>query len=128
MLVSADNPRKHKFISKKEIAYIERKIGFNTNIQAQSTPWLAMAKSGPLWAIILAHMCNNWTGYTLITVLPTFMREVLKFDILQNGVLSSIPFICRAVEMVVSGQVADLLRARTSLGTTKVRKIIQGVV
>ncbi|XP_071110605.1 sialin-like [Haliotis cracherodii] len=127
MLVSADNPRKHKFISKKEIAYIERKIGFNTNIQAKSTPWMAMAKSGPLWAIILAHMCNNWTGYTLITVLPTFMREVLKFDILQNGVLSSLPFICRAVEMVVSGQVADLLRARTSLGTTKVRKIIQGV-
>ncbi|XP_067658863.1 sialin-like [Haliotis asinina] len=127
MLVSADCPRKHRFISEKEIAYIERKIGSNTNVQAKSIPWVAMAKSGPFWAIILVHMCNNWTAYTLITVLPTFMREVLKFDIQENGALSSLPFICRTLGMMVSGQVADLIRARTSLGTTNVRKIFQGI-
>ncbi|XP_067658855.1 sialin-like [Haliotis asinina] len=125
MLLSADNPRKHKFISEKEIAYIEKKIGYKTNVKTRSTPWLAMAKSGPLWAIILAHMCNNWTNYTLITVLPTFMKEVLKFDIRQNGLISSLPFICHSVAAVMSGQVADLVRAKTQLGTTKVRKICQ---
>ncbi|XP_046326763.2 sialin-like [Haliotis rufescens] len=125
LMLSADNPRKHKFISEKEIAYIERKIGYKTNIKTRSTPWLAMAKSGPLWAIILAHMCNNWTNYTLITVLPTFMKEVLKFDIRQNGVISSLPYVCHSVLAVLAGQLADIVRARTRLGTTRVRKVWQ---
>ncbi|XP_046559210.1 sialin-like [Haliotis rubra] len=125
MVLSADNPRKHKFISEKEIAYIENKIGYKTNVKTRSTPWLAMAKSGPLWAIILAHMCNNWTNYTLITVLPTFMKEVLKFNIRQNGVISSLPYVCHSVAAVLAGQLADFVRARTKLGTTKVRKICQ---
>ena len=40
-----------------------------------------MFTSGPLWAIICAHMCNNYTNYTLLTSLPTFMKEVIKLDI-----------------------------------------------
>jgi hypothetical protein len=39
-----------------------------------------MATSLPLWAIILAHLCNNWCNYTMMTSLPTYMKDVLKFD------------------------------------------------
>jgi len=34
-----------------------------------------------MWACLTAHVCNNWTNYTLLTNIPTFMKEVLKFDI-----------------------------------------------
>lgn len=40
-----------------------------------------MAKSGPLWAIIIAHGFGNWGVYTLLTSLPAFMKNALKFDI-----------------------------------------------
>lgn len=46
-------------------------------------PWLSIVTSGPVWAILVAHVCNNWGGYTLLTNLPTFMKEVLKYDIKQ---------------------------------------------
>lgn len=37
--------------------------------------------SSAVWACLTAHVCNNWTNYTLLTSLPTFMKEVLKFNI-----------------------------------------------
>lgn len=30
-------------------------------------PWLALAKSRPMWAIIVMHFCNNWMFYSLLT-------------------------------------------------------------
>lgn len=44
-------------------------------------PWRAIITSPAMWAIITAHFCNNFGNYTLITKLPAFMKEVLKFDI-----------------------------------------------
>ena len=38
-------------------------------------------KSPPVWAIIIAHACNNWGSYMILTSLPKYMAEVLKFDI-----------------------------------------------
>lgn len=45
------------------------------------TPWLKFVKSVPVWAIIVAHTFSNWGTYTLLTNIPTYMKEVLKFDI-----------------------------------------------
>lgn len=37
--------------------------------------------SPPVWAIIVAHTCNNWGSYTVLTCVPLYMKEVLNFDI-----------------------------------------------
>ena len=47
----------------------------------KSVPWIPMLKSLPLWAIVVAHFSYNWTFYTLLTLLPTYMKEVLRFNI-----------------------------------------------
>ena len=58
--------------------------GYNKDdaiLQVMYTPWLAILKSRAEIACLIAHVCNNWMLYTLITGLPMFMNEVLKFDI-----------------------------------------------
>ena len=52
-----------------------------TLFQTESVPWLSIIKAPCVWACMTAHVCNNWTNYTLLTNIPTFMKEVLKFDI-----------------------------------------------
>lgn len=47
----------------------------------KSVPWVPMLKSLALWAIVVAHFSYNWTFYTLLTLLPTYMKEVLRFSI-----------------------------------------------
>ncbi|PKU31381.1 sialin isoform x1 [Limosa lapponica baueri] len=46
----------------------------------KSVPWRPMLESLPLWAIVVAHFSYNWTFYTLLTLLPTYMKEILRFD------------------------------------------------
>lgn len=40
-----------------------------------------IVKSGPFWAILLAHMGYNYGYETLMTELPTYMKQVLHFSI-----------------------------------------------
>uniref|UniRef100_A0A8C9Y7Z9 Sialin n=1 Tax=Sander lucioperca TaxID=283035 RepID=A0A8C9Y7Z9_SANLU len=85
-------------------------------------PWRAILTSMPLWAIVVAHFSYNWTFYTLLTLLPTYMNDVLGFSIQQNGMLSALPYIGCAVLAVLSGQLADYLRETCLYPTVVVRK------
>lgn len=39
--------------------------------------------SGPFWAILVAHTCNNFGWYMLLVELPTYMAAILRFNISQ---------------------------------------------
>ena len=49
--------------------------------QGVKMPWKAAFTSLPVWAIIIAHFTENWGFYTLLTELPTFLKDVLHFDL-----------------------------------------------
>ena len=51
------------------------------SLQVDSIPWYQIFTSVPVWAIIVAHMAENWGYYTLLTSLPTYLKMILKFDI-----------------------------------------------
>lgn len=50
-------------------------------LQRESKPWKAMFSSGAMWAILIANACGNYGAYMLLTQMPSYMKEVLKFDI-----------------------------------------------
>ncbi|XP_059139528.1 sialin-like isoform X2 [Physella acuta] len=125
-LVVADSPETHPTISKAEKDFIVRTRGRAEAQKEFNVPWLSMAKSKGLYVCLTAHVCNNWTHYTLLTSLPTFMKEVLKFDITQNGLLSSTPYMAMFFTSLASGQVADFLRSKY-LSTTATRRLFQSV-
>ena len=47
----------------------------------KKTPWKSILTSKIVYAIILTQFCSNFCTYVFLTQLPTYMREVLKFDI-----------------------------------------------
>ena len=57
-----------------------------------STPWKGIFTSAPFWAIVVAHVCNNWGFYTLLTTMPSYMKQVLKFDISSVSFIHSFAF------------------------------------
>lgn len=44
-------------------------------------PWFKILSSLPVWAIVMAHFTENWGFYTWLTELPTFMHDILKFNL-----------------------------------------------
>ena len=46
-------------------------------------PWRQILLSGPVWAIILTHVASIYGFFTVVNQLPTFMKNVLHFNIKQ---------------------------------------------
>ncbi|KAG7280336.1 hypothetical protein CRUP_026877, partial [Coryphaenoides rupestris] len=93
-----------------EKRYICRSLEKEVSRELGPVPWGSIITCKPLWAIVVAHFSFNWTFYTLLTLLPTYMNKVLGFSIQQNGLLSALPYLGSGLLTVLGGQLADYLR------------------
>lgn len=98
----ASTPAQHPTITPNEKRYIETSGQLRrasdagreefTPHQNLRTPWLRIFTSPPFLSLLLAHCANNWGFWTLLTQIPTFMKNVLNMDIKHNGPLSALPY------------------------------------
>lgn len=116
----ADHPR----MSAEELARIED--GLTPQTEAQAVPWRALFSSMPVWAIIVAHFCNNWSLYVLLSWLPTFVNQGLGVDYASVGWVTMIPHIASFLFLNVAGNVADRLIAG-GMDVGRVRKLMQTI-
>ncbi|XP_071109650.1 uncharacterized transporter slc-17.2-like isoform X1 [Haliotis cracherodii] len=121
----ASTPSQHPWISQQEKNYITMSIGETK--ASYPTPWGAMLMSPATWVCVIGHVCFNWIAYTLTTNTPLFLKEVMNFDITENGLLSSMTFASQAVSAVLTGQVADYFRSKKYLSTTATRRLFQSI-
>ncbi|XP_035201693.1 sodium-dependent phosphate transport protein 3-like [Oxyura jamaicensis] len=126
-LLVYEDPACHPWISPREREYIVSSLAHQGSSHGHSLPLGAMAKSLPLWAIAIACFCTDWLFYMLLTSMPTFMSNVLHFDLRENGLLSSLPYIGNGLGHILAGLLADFLLAQRVLGTAAVRKLFSAL-
>jgi len=117
-----DDPDSHPRISAGERQYINTSLGKGTRPAIPPTPWRHIFTSVPVWALIWTHACFNWTFYTLLTETPSYLADILHFDIAENGFISALPYLMEWIIIVLGGMVADHLR-RQYLSTRIVRRL-----
>lgn len=86
-----------------------------------------MLRSKAFLGVTLAHAASNFGTYLFLTQLPTYMKEVLKFDIKSNGGLSALPYIAFWLVTILSSIVGDHLIKNKTLTKTAVRKIFNSI-
>jgi len=124
MVFVSDSPEQHKRISGEEREYIVTMLEKERGGQAGvSTPWCHIWASPSLWAIVMAHTAQNWFFYTLLTETPTFLSQILHFDIKQNGFLSALPYLLQWILIILSGLLADFM-IQKKFSVTVVRKFM----
>ncbi|XP_033835222.1 sialin-like [Periophthalmus magnuspinnatus] len=121
-LLVSDSPNDHPRISEQERLYIISSLKNELSTSTDQVPWRSILTSVPLWAIVVVHFSYNWTYYTFLTLLPTYMKDVLGFSIQQSGFLSALPYIGSATLVILSGQFADYQRETHNCPTARVRK------
>ncbi|KAK7862498.1 hypothetical protein R5R35_005921 [Gryllus longicercus] len=121
--VVAESPEKDPRIQPDELKYLQEVLGPDHSHKKISHPWKKFLTSMPVWAIVVAHFCENWGFYTLLTQLPSFMKDTLHFDLKQAGFMSGLPYLAMAIVLQIAGQLADVLRERRILTTTQVRRL-----
>ncbi|XP_056641371.1 sialin-like [Diorhabda sublineata] len=115
------SPEQHPFISKKEKEFLKLEIEGVSKIRPP-IPWKAFFTSAPVWALIAAQSGHDWGFYTILTDLPTYMSEVLKFNILDDGIWNSIPYIVMWVCSMCSGKLCDWMITKRYISVTFARK------
>ncbi|KAK5783511.1 ascorbate transporter, chloroplastic-like [Gossypium arboreum] len=89
-------------------------------------PWRLILSKAPVWALIISHFCHNWGTFILLTWMPTYYNQVLKFNLTESGLLCVLPWLTMAAFANIGGWIADTLVSR-GLSITAVRKIMQSI-
>jgi len=84
-------------------------------------------KSLPFYAILFAHMGHNYGYETLMTELPTYMKQVLRFSLKSNGLLSSLPYLAMWLFSMFISVVADWMISSKRFTHTATRKMINSI-
>ncbi|XP_077289319.1 putative inorganic phosphate cotransporter protein picot isoform X3 [Arctopsyche grandis] len=122
-----EDPESHPTISDGEKKYILSNLWGAAGSSSPPIPWTAIVKSLPFWAIMLAHMGQNYGYETLMTELPTFMKQILHFSIKNNGYVSALPYLAMWLFSIFIAIVADWMLSSQRFNHTQVRKIINSI-
>lgn len=122
-----DTPSKQPLISNEERNYIETSLGtvydHEKTKPKKAVPWKKVFTSVPFYAILIAHICSNFGWYMLLIELPFYMKQVLKFNIKENAIATSLPFLTMWMFSMIISKTLDSLRAKGKISTTMARKI-----
>lgn len=122
----ADSPADHPRIQKREKDLIEKSIGSTITSGGKKSSWPPMTEmlmSPAFYALLVLHFGSTWGLFFLITAAPKFMSEVLKFNLTEAGVLSSLPYLFRLIFGFVFGSIGDRIRHKNVLSVTTIRKM-----
>ena len=122
-LVTSD-PRTHPKITAEELSHIQQ--GIEADEQASEISWTHFLKYKAVWAIAVAHFCNNWTLYVLLSWAPTFINKGLGVELASVGLLAMIPQAASFVSINLAGNLADRL-ITSGMPVLRVRKLMQTV-
>ncbi|KAH9604124.1 hypothetical protein KSS87_010464 [Heliosperma pusillum] len=89
-------------------------------------PWKLILSKAPVWALIISHFCHNWGTFILLTWMPTYYNQVLKFNLMESGLFCVLPWLTMAIFANIGGWIADTLISR-GMSVTSVRKIMQTI-
>ncbi|XP_066254786.1 putative inorganic phosphate cotransporter isoform X2 [Euwallacea similis] len=105
-LLCYPDPKSHPFISDKEKTYLSKHIS-NLSNKEKVVPWKSILSSPAIWALVIAQIGHDWGFFTMVTDLPKYMKDVLHFNVKQNGIWSSVPYILMWVVSMSSGWLCD---------------------
>lgn len=86
----------------------------------------ALLGSTAVWAIVIGHFCNNWSGYVMLSWAPFYLLERFGVDFHAIGLYVMVPSIVSFLCLNGAGALGDTLIAR-GVSVTAVRKIMMTV-
>ncbi|KAJ2946185.1 hypothetical protein O0L34_g5119 [Tuta absoluta] len=120
-------PNTHPFISDAEKKFLNENVDSlikaSTQKRLDPVPWNALLRSVPLWALIIAGIGHDWGYFTMVTDLPKYMTDVLKFNIKTAGLLSAMPYVAMWIASFFFGLMCDFFIKKGWHNIKNARKI-----
>ena len=114
-------PERSPGVSAAELAEI--RAGRSEVDAAEAIPWGKICREPAVWAIVMAHLCNNFGFYILPLWLPSYLDQTFHVPLKDLGVMAVMPYLAAFVVANCSGWLADNLQRR-GMWMTAVRKTL----
>ncbi|XP_063916063.1 putative inorganic phosphate cotransporter [Zophobas morio] len=127
---SEHSPSTHSRISEEEKQYIEQssiRVPAQNMTRAPPTPWVAIVKSVPVWAILMAGSAHCWGQHTMLTQIPSYMHNFMDYDITKDGEVSSLPYVAQLGVSLIAIPITDIIISKKITSTTTKRKIFNSL-
>lgn len=72
-------------------------------------------------------MAQNYGYEFLMTELPTYMKQILRFSIKENGILSAVPYLGMWISSLLLSMIADWFITTNKFSITTTRKILNTI-
>ncbi|CAG0892873.1 unnamed protein product [Darwinula stevensoni] len=119
-----DSPDDHPWISPAEKQTIANALRQQVKPGHRfKVPYKAILKSAPFYAILVAHVGQNWGYYTLLTQMPKYMKDVLGYNLQEDGFMSAVPYLAAFIMANMGSIMADGFRSRNLLSTGTTRRL-----
>lgn len=109
MLLVSDTPAQHPRISSTERQYLQQCMGASSRASSTHIPWRSIFTSLPVWAILITQCGQGWAFYTQLTELPTYMSNILHYDIQSNAWLNALPYLSAWIVGIACSTLADYM-------------------
>lgn len=128
LLLCYSSPDEHPYISAGERAYIASHLKqLDCGGKRPRTPWRGILTSWPVWGLVVIQVGHDWGFFTMLTDLPKYMRSVLRYNIAQNGLLSSLPYLTMWFTSMAFGALADWCIVKDVLSVLNVRRVFTSI-
>lgn len=92
----------------------------------EEIPWKKIFSRVPVWAIIVAHFCNNWGLYVLLSWLPSYFSSQLGVNLRSVWIYVAPPWVAMFLCSNIAGWIADRMIA-SAYSVTFTRKVMQTI-
>ncbi|XP_066140972.1 putative inorganic phosphate cotransporter [Euwallacea fornicatus] len=126
-IVGYNSPAVDPTISEAEKQYIERSLGHTDEKPSHKVPWKGILTSKPVWSLLVTQCGFVYGFWILLTQIPTYMKFVLNFNIKDNSLLSSLPYLVLFILSFPLSFLSDFIINKKYVSQTTSRKLFSSV-
>ena len=122
-LAISDSPFLSTLISQTELLSISEDIPKRNTSSPHRIPIKAVMTSPPVWAMVVSQIGTDWLLYSMVSVAPLYLKEVLQLTDTEVSLLTGIPYMLIIPCVYLAGSLSDRLVAKSVLTNTQIRKL-----
>ncbi|CAG2170188.1 unnamed protein product [Oppiella nova] len=117
-----ESPDTHPYISIEEYEFIVVNQTPDECRKSRVIPWKSIFTSIPVYALVITHFCNNWTTFTLLALLPMYLRNILDISIPKVSLITSVTHLSHATIAWLAAYISDIFRKYDTSTNNIIRK------
>ncbi|XP_055919424.1 putative inorganic phosphate cotransporter [Eupeodes corollae] len=129
-IFAENTPAEAKFITAAERSYIltsQAYVEFGQRKKKIPVPWKALLTSGPLISLLVVRLCDDWGYDTMMSQVPAFLHGVLKMNITNNALYSTLPYVAMWVFSYIYMISADVVLQNNWTSLLVLRKTVNTI-